>query len=72
MAEDEREKLKILLNYWMEHNREHSQEFEEWANKAKSFGEAQVSEEIVQAAREMDKATEYLSRATRRFEKKEC
>lgn len=72
MTEDKRKKLKILLNYWMEHNREHSQEFEEWANKAKSFGEAQVSKEIIQAAREMDRVNKHLSRAMRIFEKQEC
>ena len=68
---DERVKLSTMLNYWMEHNKEHSQEFREWAGKAKGFGEVDASEEILAAAQEMDKANESLSRALKRLQKKE-
>ena len=70
MDNDETAKLKTLLNYWIEHNKEHSQEFREWAGKTKVFGEAQAYEEMLQAAQEMDKASESLSRALRRLEEK--
>ena len=30
MGDEERVKLRTLLNYWVEHNMEHSQEFREW------------------------------------------
>jgi len=70
MDNDERAKLKTLLNYWIEHNKEHSQEFREWAGKAKVFGETQACEEMLRAAQEMDKASESLSRALRRLEEK--
>jgi len=68
---DEKMKLSTMLNYWMEHNKEHSQEFREWADKAGGFGEAKVSEEILAAAQEMDRANESLSRALKRLEGKE-
>ena len=68
---DERVKLKAMLNYWIEHNKEHSQEFREWAGKAKAFGEAEAGEEILAATQEIDKANESLSRALRRLEEKE-
>jgi hypothetical protein len=68
---DERAKLSTMLNYWMEHNEEHSQEFREWADKAKEFGEAEVSDEILTAAQEMDRANESLSRALKRLGGKE-
>ena len=68
---DERAKLRALLNYWIEHNKEHSQEFREWVNKAKVLGEAEAGEDMLQAAQEMDKASEILSRALRRLEGKE-
>jgi len=68
MGSEERDKLKVLLNYWVEHNREHSQEFREWADKAKAFGEAEVSEEILQASQEMDKASKLLSQSLKRLE----
>ena len=68
MGSNERTKLRTLLNFWIEHNREHSQEFREWADKAKAFGEVQVGEEMLQAAQEMDKASRFLFRARRRLE----
>ena len=71
MDNDERAKLRTLLNYWIEHNKEHSQEFREWADKAKGFGEAEAGEEMLQAAQEMDKASEFLSQALGRLEEKE-
>jgi len=71
MSNDERAKLRTLLNYWIEHNKEHSQEFREWAGKAKGLGEVEASKEMLQAAQEMDKASESLSQALRRLEKKE-
>jgi len=68
MGSDDRVKLKALLNYWVEHNREHSQEFTEWADKAKSLGEVKVAEEMLQAAKAMDKASGLLSRSLKRLE----
>jgi len=65
MGSDERTKLKILLDHWVEHNREHSREFSEWAEKARALGETGVSEDMLQAAQEMDKAGELLSQARR-------
>ena len=71
MSNDEETKLGTLLNYWIEHNKEHSQEFREWADKAKVSGKAEASEEILAAAQEMDKASESLSQALRRLGEKE-
>ena len=68
MGNDERAKLRTLLNYWVEHNKEHSQEFREWAEKAKAFGEVEAGEEMLQAAQEMDKASNLLSQVLRRLE----
>ena len=70
-ALDERAKLRALLNYWIEHNKEHSQEFREWVNKAKVLGEAEAGEDMLRAAQEMDKASEILSQALKRIEGKE-
>jgi nickel/cobalt exporter len=68
MGIDERAKLRALLNYWIEHNREHSQEFREWADKAKILGEVEIAEEILQAAQAMDKASGLLSQSLKRLE----
>jgi len=68
MGSEERAKLRTLLNYWVEHNREHSQEFREWADKAKAFGEVEVADEMLQVAQEMDKASGLLSQSLKRLE----
>ena len=38
-TEEEKEKLSLLLVHWIEHNKEHAQDFTRWAEKAKEFGE---------------------------------
>ena len=68
MGSDERAKLKALLSYWVEHNREHSHEFKEWVDKAKVLGEVEVAEEILRASQEMDKVSELLSQSLKRLE----
>ena len=67
MSSDEKAKLKTLLNYWIEHNQEHSEEFKEWAGKARQMGEGNVADEILQAVGNMDKVTEILSRTLKRL-----
>jgi len=68
VGSEERSKLRVLLNYWVEHNREHSQEFREWADKAKAFGEVEIADEMLLAAQEMDKASKLLSQSLKRLE----
>ncbi len=64
-------KIRTLLNYWIEHNQEHGQEFKEWADKIIAAGETEAGKDLLQAAQEMDSASETLSRARRRLEGKE-
>ena len=71
MGNDGRTKLVAMINYWIAHNEEHSQEFKEWADRANGFGEIEVCRKILQAAREMDKASETLSQVLSKLEKKE-
>ena len=69
MGNDEREKLRTILHYWARHNREHSQEFREWADKIAKLGEIEVARKLEQAAQEMDKASQSLSDALNSLEK---
>ena len=62
-SEDTLAKVRILLDHWIGHNQEHSKEFREWADKVKTLGEAGAGDDMAQAAREMEKAGEYLSQA---------
>jgi hypothetical protein len=68
MEKDDRARLQILLDHWIEHNREHAEEFLEWAERAKGFGQAAVHDEIVQAAQRIGKANESLSAALKQLE----
>jgi len=71
MDRNEVEKLKILLEHWIEHNREHGGEFREWADKAKDIREAAVEKDMLDAAQYMDKASESLLRALEELKKAE-
>jgi nickel/cobalt exporter len=56
------EKLIALIDYWIEHNREHEQEFRDWAEKtASSSGEA--AQQLREAAARMAEASNYLERS---------
>jgi len=63
MSEEELTKLRILLKHWVEHNKEHSQEFITWAGKAQAIGKAEAGAKMSAAAEEMNKASEFLSQA---------
>jgi hypothetical protein len=67
MSADEKSKLKTLLQYWVEHNEEHSGEFREWAGKAKEMGEADVANEIMQAVAHMDQVSAILAGTLRKL-----
>lgn len=68
MVGDERARLKLLLKHWVEHNREHGEEYREWADKARALGEAEAADGILQAAQAMDKAGGLLSQSLERLE----
>ncbi len=63
MSEQEKEKLKVLLDHWTEHNKEHAEEFREWAEKAKNLSEQVVCDNIKMAANQLDEANEFLAKA---------
>lgn len=68
MPQTERDKLKILLAHWVEHNNEHRDEFREWADKAKKLGEKEVDSLMLRAAQEMERSSDYLSQALQKLE----
>ena len=68
MDADERNKMKTLLSYLVEHNRDHSQEVKDWANKAGELGESELADEMRQAAKAMDTAVELLNGSLKRLE----
>ena len=71
MGQAEKDKLRALLDYWVKHNKEHGEEFKEWAEKAKDFGETAIHDELMQAYEEMDKTNALLLSASERLKKEE-
>ncbi|MFC2058909.1 hypothetical protein ACFLTS_04615 [Chloroflexota bacterium] len=69
MAEHDKERLKTLLDYLIEHNREHSEELRELAENAKTMDMGLAKEDIREAARLMVESTEYLKKALMEFRK---
>jgi len=63
MDQAESDKLRVLLDYWVKHNREHGEEFREWAEKAGSSGEIAVHDDLMEAHEEMGKANASLLKA---------
>lgn len=65
---DIQERLPILLDYWIKHNREHEQEFRDWADKVASLlGE--VAQQLQEAAARMADASNCLEKARHNFAK---
>ena len=68
MADNDKAKLKTLLDYWIKHNEEHELEFREWAGKAGALGAVDAGAHLLKAAQAMYQATESLSKAQKELE----
>ncbi len=55
---DEKEKLRILLSYWIAHNKDHAEEFRDWAGRA-----GELMPDIQAAADAVELANESLEAA---------
>jgi len=62
--DDVQEKLRILLDYWIEHNSEHEKEFRDWAEKVVSSS-TEVAQQLREAAARMAAANNELMKAKR-------
>ena len=66
--DDVQEKLKILLDYWIEHNSEHEQEFRDWADKAASSS-TELAKQLQKAATKMATVSDELTKAKQALSK---
>ncbi|MCK4366600.1 MAG: hypothetical protein KAW84_01470 [Thermoplasmata archaeon] len=69
--ENDMRKLEILLEHWVEHNKSHSGDFKKWADRAKQMGREDISESILGAVEQMDRANESLLDALSKAGKEE-
>jgi rubrerythrin len=60
--DDVQEKLRILLDYWIEHNSEHEKEFRDWADKVGSLS-TEVAQQLREAAAKVAAASNELMKA---------
>jgi len=61
--EEDKLRLKKLLEHWIEHSREHEQRFREWTEKAEAMGLKSVSQHLFQAIKGMEDVAKSLQRA---------
>jgi thioredoxin 1 len=60
---DETGRLKVLLSSWVEHNKKHAEKFSKWVEKSNNLEGNPIYKSSLQAAQEVEKANEQLSRA---------
>jgi len=58
---DETGRLKVLLTSWVEHNEKHGEKFNRWVEKANNLEGNPIYKSALQAAQEVEKASEQLS-----------
>ncbi|HIE03907.1 MAG TPA: hypothetical protein EYP61_04015 [Candidatus Latescibacteria bacterium] len=61
-----KEKVKVLLSHWTEHNAEHAREFLKWAERV-----PEIAEELRRAARYVEEASKMLEVALRKLTQEE-
>lgn len=69
MVKADKEKLGKLLDYWIGHNKEHGDELREWADKIR--GSAEVRSYMLEAAKQMDSANQFLTKALQSLKAKQ-
>ena len=63
---NDREKLKHLLQHWMEHNLEHAEVYREWAARASTSGEEDLSKILESLYTETRKLNRLFEEALKR------
>jgi len=63
----DREKLRLLLSYWIDHNKEHICDNEKWFKKAKDIGLKKVARELKKAALFLKKSNKYIESANKKL-----
>lgn len=67
MSISDKEKLRILIPHWIEHNHSHEEEYEKWAESAKENGLGEVADFIEKAIAAMKQADRALNEALDRI-----
>ncbi len=60
---DQREKLSVVIEHWIEHNESHTGEYRKWAQTAGELGLHSVTAEIEKAMEKISQSNENLKEA---------
>lgn len=60
---DEMEKLSILLFHWIEHTKEHAEEYLNWAKRLEELGYTEIARELKDSSQILMASEERLSHA---------
>ena len=60
---DQKKKLSVIIEHWIEHNGSHMNEYKKWAQTAGELGLDSVRAEIEKAMAKISQSNEHLERA---------
>jgi hypothetical protein len=60
---DQKKKLSVVIEHWIEHNESHRDEYKKWAQTAGELGLDSVKAEIEEAMRKISQANQHLAEA---------
>ena len=60
---DQKKKLSVVIEHWIEHNESHREEYKKWAQTAGDFGLDSVRAEIEEAMEKLTQSNQHLEKA---------
>ena len=60
---DQKKKLSVVIEHWVEHNESHMGEYKRWAQTAGELGLDSVKAEIEEAMKKISQSNEHLEKA---------
>ncbi len=60
---DQKKKLSVIIEHWIEHNEAHMDEYKKWAHTAGEVGLDVVKAEIERAMEKISESNQHLNRA---------
>ena len=60
---DQKKKLSVVIEHWIEHNQSHMGEYKRWAQTAGELGLDSVKAEIEEAMEKISQSNEHLEKA---------
>jgi hypothetical protein len=60
---EEKKRLTVVIEHWIEHNQSHMDEYKRWAQKANSLNLTEVGAEIEEGIRKLSSVNQHLEKA---------